>query len=414
MMIPLFLFFLFAFASAANVPGLDVSQPVSRTVADCFVRSGYKYLLIRAWFCVNGGVDNNAVTTYNSLRAAGMQHVGFYIFPCVGRARCTSATAQVNSVKQFIDSNNMRADSVWLDIEGGGSCPWGDVATNKNFYVEMLAAAKAAWPDRYGVYSSRYMWETLFGSRSWINPGDDKLKLWYAHYDKQPNFDTFLTFSSWPTKTSPYAKQYDGNVNTCNFNVDLNTAPEFFGITSNGMVPPPPAVITSCKFNGVSGVCAATADCPEPKQWVASAAGATGCQLLPNEIRCCVAADSSPATACTFSGAAGSCMPTATCLAANKQSVPSVNGAMGCESLPADVRCCIDPKATVVTSVGASGAVDTTATTTTQKQQQQPNPTTTGAPRTLDVVDDSLAATSAAAERAATVAAVLAAAAAAI
>jgi hypothetical protein len=68
---------LIAVALGANVPGLDVSQPVSRTVADCFVRSGYKYLLIRAWFCVNGGVDSNAITTYNNLRAAGMPHIGF-------------------------------------------------------------------------------------------------------------------------------------------------------------------------------------------------------------------------------------------------------------------------------------------------------------------------------------------------
>lgn len=408
-----FLFFLFAGACAANVPGLDVSQPVSRTVADCFVRSGYKYLMIRAWFCVNGGVDSNAITTHNNLRAAGMQHVGFYIFPCVGRARCASATDQVNAVKSFITSNNLKADSVWLDIEGGGSCPWGDVAANKLFYVEMLAAAKAAWPDRYGVYSSRYMWESLFGSRSWINPGDDKLKLWYAHYDKQPNFDTFMSFSSWPTKTSPYVKQYDGNVNTCNFNVDLNTAPEFFGITSDGSVSPPPAVITSCKFNGVSGVCAATNDCPEPKQWVSSSLGATGCQLLPNEIRCCVAAGSAPPTMCSFSGATGSCIATATCIAANKQSVPSANGAMGCESLPPDVRCCIDPSATV-----APGASTSPTTTTTSTQQQQ-NPTTGGAvatTRTLDIVDESVdetVATSAAAECAATVTAVLAAAAAA-
>jgi hypothetical protein len=329
----------------ANVLGLDVSQPVSRTVADCFVRNGYKYLLIRAWFCVNGGVDSNAITTYNNLRAAGMPHIGFYIFPCVGRASCASAASQVTSVKNFINTNNMKADSVWLDIEGGGSCPWGSVDANKQFYVDMLSAAKSAWPDRYGVYSSRYMWETLFGSRSWTNPGDDKIKLWYAHYDKIPDFSTFLTFSSWPTKSSPYAKQYDGNVNTCNFNVDLNAAPEFFGITNTGMSTPPP-VITSCKFGGVNGVCSSTNDCAEPKQWVSSSAGATGCELLPNEIRCCVANSNAPATPCSFSGATGQCMATATCISSGKQSVPSANGAAGCEKLPADVRCCIDPKQT--------------------------------------------------------------------
>jgi hypothetical protein len=306
------------------------------------VESGYKFLIIRAWFCVNGGVDRAAITTHNNLRAAGMKHIGFYIFPCVGRASCPTAALQVKGVADLIAQNNLQADSVWLDIEGGGSCPWSTVAANKQFYVDFLNAAKATWPDRYGVYSSRYMWETLFGSRSWTNPGDSSVKLWYAHYDHMPSFSTFLTFSSWPTTASPYAKQYTGDTSVCGFNVDLNYAPEFFGLASSATDPTPPPSSFPCAFNAQPGKCTKTDACPAPAQWIASASGASGCGSLSAEWRCCVQVATTD-VACNVDATAGTCVSTTVCAGRLMRSVPSSSGAKGCEALPGAIQCCVPP-----------------------------------------------------------------------
>ncbi len=56
----------------------------------------------------------------------------------------------------------------------------------------------------------------------------------------------------------------------------------------------------SCSFQGRSGTCITMAACGSGNQWVSSAMGATGCQALPNDIRCCVppAFDSDPGAAC--------------------------------------------------------------------------------------------------------------------
>jgi hypothetical protein len=85
----------FVASAQAGVYGLDVSQPVSATVAKCFVDSDFKYVILRGYFCGSSTPDTNAVTSYRSLRAAGMQHIGFYLFPCVGRTACRSPEDQV-------------------------------------------------------------------------------------------------------------------------------------------------------------------------------------------------------------------------------------------------------------------------------------------------------------------------------
>jgi hypothetical protein len=185
----------------------------------------------------------------------------------------------------MITSNNMKPDSIWLDIEGGGSCEWATSSENRVFYQSMLAAAIRTWGSIVGVYSSAVMWQKLFGSTTWINSGDSSIKLWYAHYDLLDDFSDFRSFSSW---TTPHVKQYAGDVTICNFRVDYNYAPSFFGLPMST----PPLWTVACSYNSMKGTCEHKSVCAERHGTsVPSSMGATGCASLPGDIMCCVGAD---------------------------------------------------------------------------------------------------------------------------
>ena len=80
--------------------------------------------------------------------------------------------------------------------------------------------------SKVGIYSSKHMWQTLFGASSWVNAGDETFPLWYAHYDLKADFSGFMGFSSWPT--TPSAHQFTGTVTVCGHGVDTNWAPSGF------------------------------------------------------------------------------------------------------------------------------------------------------------------------------------------
>jgi hypothetical protein len=161
----------------------------------------------------------------------------------------------------------------------------------------------------------RYMWETLFGSRSWTNPGDDKIKLWYAHYDKVRRLldvpDVLVVAHQVLALRQAVRRQRQ--------HVQLQRRPQRrprvlrhhqHRHRPRRRRPSPRASLAASLASAPPPVTA-----PEPKQWVSSSAGATGCELLPNEVRCCVAnSANAPATPCSFSGATGQCVATATCI----------------------------------------------------------------------------------------------------
>lgn len=105
----------------ADIYGVDVSVAITQTQASCFVSNGVQFAIARAWLCGSSNPDNAAIATYRALKSAGMKHIGFYLYPCVDRSSCQTAQVQVQLMAQFLTRNNLTADSVWLDVESGGT-----------------------------------------------------------------------------------------------------------------------------------------------------------------------------------------------------------------------------------------------------------------------------------------------------
>ncbi len=111
--------------------------------------------------------------------------------------------------------------SVWIDVETNPSsgCSWSghDAASNCQFVTELVNEVKAKGKN-VGIYGSKYMWQSIFGSIS----GCKSLAshpLWYAHYDDKASFSDYSEFGGW---TKPHMKQYLGDVTVCGAGVDKN------------------------------------------------------------------------------------------------------------------------------------------------------------------------------------------------
>ena len=94
------------------------------------------------------------------MREAGLK-TDTYMFPCRGK----NATQQVNEMIDSIPGNLY--DKIWIDIETNPSpgCSWNDPSADSNcqYTLELIAAIKARG-KKLGVYASRYMWGSIFGS----------------------------------------------------------------------------------------------------------------------------------------------------------------------------------------------------------------------------------------------------------
>ena len=203
-------------SAALAVKGVDVSQPFSSSTYSCMKSNGVVFSIIRG-YCSYGGIDSHAVEGLNAARSVGLI-TDIYMFPCRGK----SATAQVNEMMAGIPNNLF--GMVWIDVETNPSsgCSWSghDAASNCAFLQETINAIKAKGKNP-GIYSSVYMWETIFGSRA-ACPGAASQQLWYAHYDNNPSFSDFSSFGGW---TKPNIKQYQGDTTLCGAGVDLNFYP---------------------------------------------------------------------------------------------------------------------------------------------------------------------------------------------
>ena len=196
--------------------GVDVSQPFSTSTYQCMKNNGVSFSIIRG-YCSYGGVDSHAVAGLQAARAAGLI-TDVYIFPCRGK----SATAQVNEMFGAISSSLF--GMVWIDVEANPSsgCSWNGHDPNSNcaFLTETINAIKAHGKVP-GIYSSMYMWQTIFGSRNGC-PSAASQQLWYAHYDNNPSFGDFASFGGW---TKPSIKQYVGDTTLCGAGIDYDYYP---------------------------------------------------------------------------------------------------------------------------------------------------------------------------------------------
>jgi len=200
--------------------GVDISQALSSSTASCFANNGVSYIVARGYRS-SGQVDSACCGTLNAAASAGIAIRDAYIFPCPTCSK--SAQTQVEEMVNALKSGCSWSGKVWLDIEG--SQYWtGSTSNNKIWYESLVDACKnTVGASKCGVYSSSYMWSTVFGSTSYSYGAD--LPLWYAHYDNKKTFSDFSAFGGWST---PVAKQYEGDVSLCSFNVDMDWAPYGF------------------------------------------------------------------------------------------------------------------------------------------------------------------------------------------
>jgi len=193
-----------------SIYGVDVSIPISEDAWSCLLASNYTFAIVRAWRSL-GIPDLNCPASVSAAWEAGLDEVDVYFFPCFS---CGNASGQVDDAINFLHDNKVKFELLWFDIEGPDY--WSEDQTeNQEFMSELLDEALILLGDRIGIYTSKYEWTTIMDN--W----DEcfQFPLWYAHYDGEPNFDDFVPFGNW---TAPTLKQFNGDVNLCNVNVDVN------------------------------------------------------------------------------------------------------------------------------------------------------------------------------------------------
>ena len=198
--------------TANCVLGVDVSQLFPTSAFQCMKSNGYEFAIIRG-YCSYGGIDRNAVQSLTNAKNAGLI-TDIYMFPCRGK----SATAQVDEMMNGIPGNLY--GMIWLDVETNPSSGCGWTGDNCGFLTEIInrIIARGKVP---AIYSSIYMWQTIFGGRNNC-PSLASQQLWYAHYDNNPSFSDFSGFGGW---NKPAIKQFAGDVTLCGAGVDKNFYP---------------------------------------------------------------------------------------------------------------------------------------------------------------------------------------------
>ena len=204
---------LFICAVNAAKYGVDIAEAVSVSSIECLKDLGYdSYFIFRAWRSL-GKFDSNAATTNKNALSAGFtaSNIDAYFYPCYS---CGDAAGQVATFWSSVTSNSMKFYRLWFDIEG----TWSSSKSNNKSFFEALVSKATSIGINSGIYSSYYQWENIFGlSYKFSKAGS--WPIWYAHYDNSKSFSDFNAFGGW---TSPYMKQYAGDMTACSHDVDYN------------------------------------------------------------------------------------------------------------------------------------------------------------------------------------------------
>jgi len=179
------------------------------------LQTGITFAVVRAWEST-GQPDSNVVSTAAAFHSAGFSNVDVYMFPCFN---CGNGPSQVSQAIAYLNNNGVNFTTFWFDIEGPEY--WGDVGDNQNFFTAMKQQGQTMGLTM-GVYTSYSQWNPIMGD---LDSSD--LPLWYAHYDGNPNFGDFTPFNNWNT---PSWKQFNGDITTCEVDVDSDWSPNPVGI----------------------------------------------------------------------------------------------------------------------------------------------------------------------------------------
>ncbi|ELP88332.1 lysozyme, putative [Entamoeba invadens IP1] len=193
--------------------GVDLAESISVSSIQCLRNLGFNsFFIFRAWRSL-GSWDPNAYQINMNAVSAGFDPkvIDAYFYPCVS---CGDAAGQVSSFWSNVVSKGMKFERVWFDIEGTWT---GSYSSNKNFFLALISQQQAIG-FKAGIYSSYYQWEDIFSlSYNWNEASS--YPLWYAHYDSSASFSDFKAFGGW---SSPYMKQYNGDMTACSHDVDYN------------------------------------------------------------------------------------------------------------------------------------------------------------------------------------------------
>ena len=209
--IALFVAALVGIVSATD--GGDVGNLYSTATYQCAKKNGWNFVIVRSYRSY-GGIDVNAPANLANAKAAGIPYRDVYHFPCYGK---------VSASKQMTDSyNGVKGmfGMMWLDMESNPSPGCGfsaNYANNCQFLKDLIATGNKLG-IKMGIYSSAYMWSSLFGSSCTAGAAAG-LPIWYAHYDGKRTFSDFKPFGGW---TKPAIKQYADHVGMCGLNADAN------------------------------------------------------------------------------------------------------------------------------------------------------------------------------------------------
>ena len=207
------IFALLIAVASAGYYGVDLANAVSVTTIQCLRNLGFSdFFIFRSWQSL-GRFDPNAYQNNMNAISAGFSasNIDCYFYPCIS---CGDLGGQVNSFWSNVVSYQLKVQRVWFDVEGTWTSSY---STNQNYLMAMVNQARTIGIVA-GIYSSYYQWENIF-TLSYQFAYTNEYPLWYAHYDSWDSFGDFNAFAGWST---PKIKQYNGDMWTCDFDVDYN------------------------------------------------------------------------------------------------------------------------------------------------------------------------------------------------
>ncbi|KAG9236666.1 glycoside hydrolase family 25 protein [Amylocarpus encephaloides] len=211
--------------------GVDISTTPTASFWTC-AAANFKVVALQGYIqgCARGGAVKAGFTqNYAAAKAAGVQRIDAYMFPCTGTqdtgVACKSPAAQIKEFLDVVDANSMAISNYWFDIEptstaNGGACnAWNlGAAANAQLARDWVAALKATG-RKWGIYANGNQWTSMFATRA-TDIGSD-LPLWAVQFDRKPGVNTVTTFmGGWKTAA---AKQYNLDTTACGGSVDLDS-----------------------------------------------------------------------------------------------------------------------------------------------------------------------------------------------
>lgn len=208
--------------AATSKIGVDVSSAVDESTWKCLRSPGgqgpVEFAVVRVYRST-GTVDPSGAATIKAARAAGIQSVDGYVFPCVTCA--ASPGAQVRAAVDALDAAGATIGMLWLDIE---RYEWSTNYSANAAFVTAMVDECHSLSLSCGIYGGKNSWVAIFGSASaYTYPAQQGLPLWYAHYDNSPSFSDWTAYGGW---SAPSIKQYLGDETSCGASIDYNWVPD--------------------------------------------------------------------------------------------------------------------------------------------------------------------------------------------